>query len=71
MKITLERLEVGSDHKAWSWIRALYAIAITTLREIVYFGKTDGCTVRERWKCQGSKADFWSWYERQCDRPAT
>lgn len=46
-----------SDDEKWSYRRCLYAYVCSNEREILYLGKADRCTVRERW----SGADKRSW----------
>lgn len=52
----------GQD-EAWDWTRVLYAIIIPPRDEIVYIGKADGRTVRERW-VRSAKRAFWDALER-------
>jgi len=49
------------DDERWSYTYCLYAYVAPKGREILYIGKCDGCTVRQRWR---SKVDFWRDLER-------
>ena len=51
------------SHPAWSDKRALYAYATPSAREILYNGKADRCTIRERWNAP-DKQSFWRALER-------
>lgn len=46
----------------WSYTRALYAYLAPRTHEVLYIGKADGCSVRERWR---EKSAFWRDLERQ------
>lgn len=47
----------------WQWSRVLYAY-LGPRREILYIGKVDYSTVRERWR-RSAKAGFWDDLERE------
>ena len=55
---------VMTEDPAWTWSLALYAIAAAGSREIIYLGKADGSTLRQRWRRDGAKEKFRRWYER-------
>ena len=44
------------DDEQWSYTCCLYAYIAPQRREILYIGKCDGCTVRQRWS---TKENFW------------
>lgn len=44
------------DDERWSYTCCLYAYIAPRGREILYLGKCDGCTVRDRWR---NKENFW------------
>lgn len=54
---------IADDDDAWTWNLALYGIVEPRTRSLVYLGKADGSTLRQRWCRAGAKADFWRWYE--------
>jgi hypothetical protein len=62
MRIGLNWYAVAEDDDPrWSYSRALYAYLAPSQPEIVYIGKADGCTVRQRWQ---QKWQFWMDLER-------
>ena len=64
MLVNWRALECDS-HPAWNATRALYAYTTPSGREVLYIGKADRCTVRERWNA-ADKQSFWRALE--CDR---
>lgn len=63
LKIALDcRLVSEEDELRWSYNRTLYAYLAQRAAEILYIGKADGCTVRERWR---EKRQFWADLERE------
>ena len=48
----------------WCCTRTLYAYTTPNAREILYIGKADYCTVRERWSAM-DKQIFWRDLERE------
>ncbi len=52
--------ETGAD--GWSFTCALYAYLAPRSPEVLYIGKADGCSVRERWR---QKEAFWRDLENQ------
>lgn len=61
LRITLNWHVVSDDDHRWSYNRTLYAYLAPRASEILYIGKADGCTVRERWR---EKRQFWADLER-------
>ena len=51
----------SNDDERWSYTCCLYAYVAAKGREILYIGKCDGCTVRQRWR---NKYSFWQDLER-------
>ena len=63
LKIVLDWRSVSEeDDPGWSYNRTLYAYLAPRASEILYIGKADGCTVRERWR---EKRQFWADLERE------
>jgi hypothetical protein len=54
----------GESDLAWDWTRVLYAYLDHLAKEILYIGKADGITVRQRWT-RSSKVAFWDALERE------
>jgi hypothetical protein len=53
----------GADDPIRDDARVLYAYVHPNGREVLYIGKADGCSVRERSSYQG-KPHFWQWCKR-------
>lgn len=63
--VTIEwRRIVRSDDKKRDYWRCLYAYVSRREREIVYLGKADRCTVRERWTA-ADKQNWGDWASEQ------
>jgi hypothetical protein len=63
LKIVLDwQVVPEGDDLRWSYSRTLYAYLAPRASEILYIGKADGCTVRERWR---EKRQFWADLERE------
>jgi hypothetical protein len=58
VRIRWSRVSSRDDDERWSWTRVLYAYTVPPRDEIVYIGKADFCTVRERWY-RSAKAHVW------------
>ena len=56
-------LDNEGTHPLWSANCGLYAY-VGHRSEVLYIGKVDGCTVRERWNRSGKEA-FWDDLERE------
>lgn len=56
------RAIVNDDDERWFYTRAIYAYLAPNSPEILYIGKCDGCTVRERSR---NKPMFWRDLERE------
>ncbi len=54
----------GDDDATWDQTRVLYAYLAPGDQEILYIGKADGTTVRERWNWSAKK-EFWMALERE------
>lgn len=54
----------GGGHELWTLSRGLYSYWTTNAREVLYIGKVDGATVRQRWSRSG-KEHFWNDLERE------
>lgn len=54
----------GDDDSRWRNSCGLYAYLTTDGREILYLGKVNGCTVRQRWGAP-DKMVFWRALERE------
>lgn len=63
VRVHWDLIESDVDER-WDWTRVLYAYTVPPRDEIVYIGKADGRTVRERWN-RSSKEDFWKALERE------
>ena len=63
MRIEVDWFPVSEHGPEWEHTRLLYAIAEPDSSQIVYIGKADGSTLRQRWKRVGSKEELWNWYE--------
>jgi len=56
---------IGNDSDpVWQLTRVLYAYIHLNGREILYIGKADGCSVRERWN-HSHKEGFWEALEKE------
>lgn len=55
----------GDDDPRWQATCGLYAYVAPGGREILYIGKVDGSTVRERWTRRGHKTAFWDYLEQE------
>ncbi|MGH9327200.1 MAG: hypothetical protein ACRD2B_11040 [Terriglobia bacterium] len=57
LNVTLRWYSVGpAGDRRWRYTRALYAYLAPHTLEVLYIGKADGCSVRDRWR---EKDDFW------------
>jgi hypothetical protein len=54
----------GPDDPRWQDNCGLYAYLTMDGEEILYLGKMDGCTVRERWRAPDKRA-FWDALEKE------
>jgi hypothetical protein len=62
-RVILSWHEVGPERDdRWLYSRTVYAYLAPRVNEVLYIGKADGCTVRERWV---QKRQFWSDLEQQ------
>lgn len=50
----------------WDYCRALYAILHPDESEVLYLGKADGCTIRQRWRANDKHERVWKRIE--CER---
>jgi len=64
MRVHVHWEEAHDDHEGWSWNRALYAYLHPRMKEILYLGKADGTTIRQRWKAP-DKEQFWRALEEE------
>ena len=58
--IVINWQDVMSDETLWNVCRVLYAYISPENGEILYIGKADKCSVRERWN-YSAKNKFWDW----------
>jgi hypothetical protein len=58
----VEPIQNAVDDPRWALARVLYAYTVPPRDDIVYIGKADFCTVRERW-CRSAKEAFWDYLE--------
>ena len=61
--IQLSRIS-GQSKPLWSQTRVLYAYLASVNHEILYIGKADGTTVRQRWT-RSAKEGFWADLEKE------
>jgi len=54
----------GPQDPRWQDNCGLYAYLTTDQQEILYIGKVDGCTVRQRWNAPDKKV-FWNALEKE------
>lgn len=64
-RIILHWLDVNHDPERWNYSRALYAIVHPEKNEILYLGKADGSTVRQRWNAGDKHERVWYRIERE------
>jgi hypothetical protein len=64
MTINVRWTILDDDDPRWEWTLALYAYLTPSLNEILYIGKSYGCSVRRRWQ-SSDKQKFWFDLERQ------
>lgn len=65
MTVEIRWREIGRDADlAWRYSRVLYAYLDPSGKEILYIGKADGTTVRQRWT-RSAKEGFWDDLERE------
>jgi hypothetical protein len=63
MKVIIEwRFIRGDSDPLWKVERGLYAYIRDDSKEILYIGKVDGTTVRQRWQ---RKPDLWNYVEKE------
>lgn len=60
--IKIEWKDVMTDENLWRINRGLYAYLAPDGQEILYIGKVDGTTVRQRWQ-RSAKPAFWGYIE--------
>ncbi len=51
------------DDPRWRWSLGLYAYLAPQFTEILYLGRSYGCTIRERWNATDKK-NFWQQLEQ-------
>jgi hypothetical protein len=64
MRINVRWANLDDSDPGWTWTLALYAYLAPNLNEILYIGKSYGCTVRQRWQAS-DKHKFWHDLERE------
>lgn len=56
MRVDLEWTVLRSGGREWSATRCVYAYVDPDDDELLYIGKADGPSIRERWTCSGKRA---------------
>lgn len=64
MSATIHWMNVSDYDELWHIYRGLYAYTTINGKEILYIGKVDGTTIRQRWRRSGKK-NFWNDLEQQ------
>ena len=65
IQVVWQELFPLSEDARWGYTNCLYAYISPRHNEILYIGKANGCSVRQRWNASDKKINFWQPLEEQ------